>query len=427
MSSYAAAYLDDGRPICWFRNGVDEFFLMLFTEDDWIELSGQAAATFTSYEEEVDDAHLLGFRTTGKVLRDRLDLVGVSRDVVAAELATIANDQREYLELLIHAEYTTVELSSDAKERADYWAALRWETWIADLARGLERGDAVDRFGGRQDPRSASGLMSVWEAHDPRFYLRAVLEALPETATITLNLADVLESGWLAPPTDPQSVARGLAVESSEGLVPPIVLVEGRFDVEVLAAAIRLRRPHLTRYIKLPDFAQRAEGGAGALRQTVRAFAAAAVPNRVLALFDNDAAARDVLRTLPGEGLPSNIQVTCLPELDLAQVYPTIGAQGRRLMDVNGLAVSIELFLGTDVLSDGKDLVPVRWGGYVRSVGAYQGELLDKAGVQERFKRKVEAATSSPEEMRFQDWSALDLLLDHITGMLTRTGRSGRG
>ncbi|MEN5073117.1 HEPN/Toprim-associated domain-containing protein [Isoptericola cucumis] len=418
MSNYAAAYLDDGRPVCWFRNGVDEFFLMLFTEDDWIELTGQAAAVYLP-DEELDDVQVLGFRTTAEVLRDRLDLVGVSRAVVAAELAIMAKEHCEHLRFLAQAESASEELRRGTQEQIEYWAGWSWETWVEDLSRRLQQGEGVSRLARREDHRSASGLMTLWEDHDPRYGLRALLDALPVTATITLDLSDVLESGWLEPPTDPQSVGRQAAVDSSEGLLPPIVLMEGRFDVEVLAAAIKLRRPHLVRYLRLPDFAQRAEGGAAALRQTVRAFAAAGIPNRVLAIFDNDAAARDVLRALSGDDLPPNIRVTRLPELDLARTYPTVGAQGRHLMDVNGLAVSIELFLGADVLSDGASLVPVRWGGHVRSVAAYQGELIAKSGVQDRFRRKVEAATSCPQWMDSQDWSALDLLLDHITSMLT--------
>ena len=141
--------------------------------------------------------------------------------------------------------------------------------------------------------------------------------------------------------------------------------------MEVLSAALRLRRPHLAEYIKFPDFNVRNEGGASALRQTVRAFASAGIPNRVVALFDNDTAARDVLRSISDDDLPGNIRVTRLPELPLAVDYPTVGPQGEHTMNVNGLATAIELFLGADVLADGGALRPVVWGGYVNSMGAY--------------------------------------------------------
>jgi hypothetical protein len=65
--------------------------------------------------------------------------------------------------------------------------------------------------------------------------------------------------------------------------------------------------------------------------------------------FDNDTAARDVLRSLATEALPANIRITSLSHLALAANYPTVGPQGEHTTDVNGLATSIELFLGSDV------------------------------------------------------------------------------
>jgi hypothetical protein len=40
------------------------------------------------------------------------------------------------------------------------------------------------------------------------------------------------------------------------------------------------------------------------------------------------------------------------PEIDIARDYPTLGTNGLSHMDVNGLAGSIELYLGADVLRD---------------------------------------------------------------------------
>jgi len=90
-------------------------------------------------------------------------------------------------------------------------------------------------------------------------------------------------------------------------------------------------------------------------------------------------------------------------------------------MDINGLASSIELFLGTDALTVNESLVPVQWTGYVRSLGAYQGELLDKGSVQRNFRQKVTVATNDPHSMATQDWSALDLLLDHLLELIAQT------
>ena len=87
-------------------------------------------------------------------------------------------------------------------------------------------------------------------------------------------------------------------------------------------------------------------------------------------------------------------------------------------MDVNGLAVSIEMFLGADALSSSSGLRPVEWGGYIPGVSAYQGAIAGKSAVQDAFRAKVIAAREDPAIMESQDWTALDKLLDHLLSLI---------
>jgi hypothetical protein len=81
-------------------------------------------------------------------------------------------------------------------------------------------------------------------------------------------------------------------------------------------------------------------------------------------------------------------------------------------MDVNRLAGSIELYVGTDVITDDKrQFRPVQWKGYMGKVRAYQGELVDKAAVQRAF---LKFAKSEPEVVSSQDWSGVQLIFDHL-------------
>ncbi|GIF16607.1 hypothetical protein Ate01nite_66390 [Actinoplanes teichomyceticus] len=84
-------------------------------------------------------------------------------------------------------------------------------------------------------------------------------------------------------------------------------------------------------------------------------------------------------------------------------------------MDVNGLAGSIELYLGADVLTypDG-GLSPVQWKGYMDKLGKYQGEIVGKRAVQKSFHEKLKRARSDREVMTMQDWSGLTQILNHI-------------
>jgi hypothetical protein len=418
VSSYATAYLSDGRPVCSFRDGVDQLFFILFTKDDWIELSGEKAYQLTKHnyyeDQSPSEAAVTGFRTTAVALRDRLDVLGVDVDSVSSELERLVAEKIELI-LRIAEQYPDLQTVAPSRQpEVDALKALDWDTWIAQLRAGLQAGQAVARFGAREELGSASWLMSIWDDHDARYRLRALLEGVDNSEEITLDLDDLIEGGWLDPSVDPQSVANDFVAYASQGGLRPIVLTEGSFDAEVLASALRIRRPHLVNFIRFPDFSARPEGGAAALRQTVRAFASAGIPNRVLAVFDNDTAARDVVRTIDLRTLPSNLVVTHLPTLPSAVSYPTLGPQGEKHMDVNGLAASIELFLGSDVLAKDGAPRPIEWRGYIPGMKAYQGEVADKAAIDDAFRVKVAVALANPDAAAEQDWAGLDLVLDHI-------------
>jgi len=410
-------YLADGRSVCSFRNGVDQLFYNLFTRRDWIELSGPPAyelARHSYVDLDPSEATVVGFQVSAGSLRDRLDVMGVDIGLVREELTRLIAEETRRKHDLLGSFSDAAEVTSAITAELSRWIEIDADSWLVQLRRGIQQGDRVERFAGRDDLGSASWLMSIWEYHDPRFQLRAVLEVLPDDEVITLDLADLIESGWLDPTVEPRDVADEFVSYATRGGLAPIVLTEGRFDAEVLAAAVELRKPHLADFIRFPDFGSRPEGGAAALRQTVRAFASAGIPNRVVALFDNDSAARDVLRGLAVDHLPRHIAVTTLPSLSLAASYPTRGPQGHLEMDVNGLAVSIELFLGRDVLTQDGALNPIEWGGYLAGVSAYQGEVAGKRAIQQRFRAKVEQARDARGSLGSWDWSGIDLLLDHV-------------
>ncbi len=114
-----------------------------------------------------------------------------------------------------------------------------------------------------------------------------------------------------------------------------------------------------------------------------------------------------------------------LPEVESLRSYPTVGPQGRTHMDVNGLAASIEMYLGHDVLAPENVPRPVEWRGYVTGVGSYQGEVSAKREVQEAFRRKALGAVNDPTVMDRQDWTDLDHVLDHLVTALRNLGEHG--
>ena len=153
-------------------------------------------------------------------------------------------------------------------------------------------------------------------------------------------------------------------------------------------------------------------GGVGELANLVRAFAAADVKHRILALFDNDTAARAAICNLDLSKLPQNISVRRYPDIALARNYPTLGPSGKTLMNVNGLAGSIELYLGQDAVSDEERMLsPIQWTGYDNKLTAYQGMVVNKGRIQKKFKEKLGYCASHPDEIDFYDWVGIRAIL----------------
>ena len=174
--------------------------------------------------------------------------------------------------------------------------------------------------------------------------------------------------------------------------------------------------------IRFLDYERRPEGGVGALVRMVRAFASAGIVNRVVAIFDNDTAAADALKSLEIGKLPDHIRVIRYPPVDLASNYPTLGPptvdspQGSlSLADVNGSAGSIELYLGKDVLARENGIFrPVQWTSFIPGMARYQGEVMEKESIHTSFRAKYAMALENHAFIQGQDWQGLRLVIDAI-------------
>ena len=124
------------------------------------------------------------------------------------------------------------------------------------------------------------------------------------------------------------------------------------------------------------------------------------------------------IQTLRNIKLPTNIRTMTLPSSVAGGNYPTTGPQGVAWMDVNGMACSIELYLGRDALSDGAGgLRPIRWTGWDEKMQRYQGKVEGKDQVQKRFFEILAGCASSAEaRAAFPDLAAV---IDAITGVFT--------
>jgi hypothetical protein len=126
------------------------------------------------------------------------------------------------------------------------------------------------------------------------------------------------------------------------------------------------------------------------------------------------------LRKLKDQGVPEGYRLLHYPDLPLLESYPTLGPQSddRVHMDVNGMAGSLEMYLGRDLLTVDGDLVPVHWEGPGGGKGRrkYQGALSsrEKARIQDAFRRKVAVARRDPTMLATQDWSGVTAIVETI-------------
>jgi hypothetical protein len=105
---------------------------------------------------------------------------------------------------------------------------------------------------------------------------------------------------------------------------------------------------------------------------------------------------------------------------------PTIGPTGAAAQNVNGRAGSLELYFGEDVLRRRTgDLTPVEWRSYDSAVGDWQGELLDKALLQQRFAEKTRRALEDPGLLESLDWTGIRQIIDRVLYAFAEPYESG--
>jgi hypothetical protein len=362
--------------------------------------------------EEID---VIEFRAPGPVIAARLDVMGIDPTSVLALLdAQLSHPRHPFDEDMVSDE-----------DRAELARANQWrmssgaQRWVQLLASSSEPQGFIWGLG----VGSRSWLMKELENLDERYALRAVLLAFPD-AEVVFDVTGLEKSGYLAE-SDRECFASKAAAAIGEAAgrhAPVVVLTEGRTDAEFLAAGLAVLYPHLTDLIRFLDYERKPEGGVSALVRMVRAFAAAGIVNRVIAVCDNDTAAANDLRSISSAALPPSTKILRYPVLDLAKSYPTLGPPSIGpteaavpLADVNGLACSVELYLGTDVLTrpDGS-LRPVQWTSFFPSMDRYQGKVVEKELIHQAFRAKYNLALKDPENAKKQDWSGLRLILDTI-------------
>jgi hypothetical protein len=396
-----------------FQDGEKVF--MPLTQEEWTK------ATETD-EEDVDIDHFeFKYKSCLGAMRDRLSVVGMSDETVRLAFESARLDKLKTLEM---EEPIAVMKEFNDRERAvlldwdfDQWCEdvrlihkdeLKVQTRSEDFAN-----DVPNRIRYMLEyPRSE---MLGLPFDDYNVAMRAMSIALPPETLVEYDLTELALSGYLTIDVPWVEVARSQLGHSHELAQKIIVLTEGKSDRFAIEEGLSILRPSIKDFYSFMDFdGFRVPGGASALITSLKALVGAGVVNRIIAVFDNDTAAHSSLRALRTVSLPSNVRVVHLPDSPHCGDYPTIGPSGMLPMNINGLASSIELFFGSDILKSDEAFTPIQWRGYDEGLRQYQGEIMHKDELLEKFKAKVNLAKSDPGSMKKQDWEAMTSIVEML-------------
>lgn len=407
------------------KNDIDERLIGLVrAEDKRIVEGGDSplpVALERWREHMQDDPEIVAvfYEAPLSIVRDRLELLGYTLPTCKAAFDAAAElERQEQAERIQNVEPSQSRDNDHWKEhletRLQQLSVLNADNWMAQLS-FIRESDLKPNFYGRYEGPHAADLVGYmlenqWYGFpgiDLFVALRLAIEVCDETESFVYDVTDLVP-GYFDVDEDLIEYSIDLVGDNHRSLSKIVILTEGKSDVEILSLALPLLYPHLSGYFSFMDFeGQRVGGGAGNLVSWVKAFAGAGIENRTVALFDNDTAARSALRTLEKVSLPSHIQALTLPSIPFLEAYPTIGPSGPSTMDINGLAASLELYLGEDVLQNGASYFPIQWTGFDAGLNQYQGEVLEKRTIQERFLQKAKRAVSEPTSLSDPSWSAL--------------------
>ena len=414
-----------GYPVVCSKSAVVPEVMTIFRESDRrvVDRRIDARNPLVWGEQETNDEteRVIEYSCTARQAIDRLDVMGFTMRRARWEYEEGRRAELERLEGRLkegHVDW--------CRRERDTVKTLGFDQYSDCLGTVVSGGLRPQPFEDRDAPGLDGGVRYILSDHyerilafmggDVRLVIRVICDLVGPHAEVVQDVTELVDGGYYG---EDERICEDAIRDLTAGHpadAPRIVLTEGSTDSTVLKSSLTLLYPHLEGYYSFFDFeSSRSPGGAGYLVAVVKAFAASGISNRVVALFDNDTAAREAVRSLSGVALPSSIAVKHYPDLPLLRRYPTLGPSGLSTLDVNGLAASIELYLGEDILRTADEtLSPVRWTGYNDLLRCYQGSVGDKTRLLNKFGERVELCRADPSALGRTDWSGLDAILQTV-------------
>lgn len=422
MGSYAECWLAT-LYVGSTKNDFDDTLMQLFRASDKrmyrsaIKDLPRALVHWTK-ENPRRKVNVVYYTASALLVKDRLNLKGYTLPT-----AKRAFMKRMQAESQWYSNHAVPQFKEFYENRARILRELNVEHWIETVKSFKAASRGVPPWGTTKLHQAELTLedfmlQTEWygfDGTDLNVPLRLALEICDERDSFIYDLSDLVDARYFDKDDDFVALASDFSASEHASRSKIIILTEGRSDTWILSGAMKLLYPHLSDYFSFMDFeAAKVEGGVSHLARVVKSFAGAGIVNKVIAVFDNDTAGEEAIRSLRRLKLPSNLCILKLPDLKVLCKYPTIGPSGRITMNVNGSAASMELYLGDDVLREGGKLAPVQWSAYNPVMGRYQGEVLEKEKIHRRFKEKLANQKGHTNLIHDPNWSGLCSILSSI-------------
>jgi len=333
-------------------------------------------------------------RALGKTVK-RLELLGFTMETVKAEYElNFANFGNE--NILPFDEYCAILKSVDVSQITGRWIDNITNKFIpADI---LERYDPSYHYDNGKKP-------DYWDVEillnclSPYSKLRLLAENSENLQLpIIWPFGQLVDAGW----TTEDAVTSELSQHTKY-----LIITEGSSDTKIIQVALSTLGEDYQDFFQFIDVEKGQHfDGTESLYKFCKRLVSIGVLNRVIFLFDNDAAGVNRYKDSRSLSLPPNIVVCKLPDIHELKNFSTIGPSGETMEDINGRAASIECYLDLNHLKQ-KKVPKIRWSSFIDSIGEYQGALENKTEHTKHFLSLQHRDDS-------YDYSKLEILLEHL-------------
>jgi hypothetical protein len=393
------------------KNTVYYHMLNLFSPEDYMETIIQ--------DEDGETIKTKKFVTTSGTAKKRLDIIGYYLDSIFKQFQTNIEFLKE------NSDDYPVELYDILSEFHNYLEDIPKNDLIQNMT--IENfNNAIKLYFDNPSSKIPTGnvvldyIINYKKEHyglgfpclDHLCEVRVILDNLSMNSLVEYDLTEIIDNGYV----EVEEVLSFWNTGRFDSISnKTIILTEGTTDIYVLKKSLNLLYPQYSHLYTFFDFDNtKSQGSTSSLVHLVKGFISAGIKDRMIALFDNDTATYEALSVLNEENLTANIKIIHLPNLKWAMDYPTLGPTGLVKADINKLACSMEFFMGKNLLIKSGDYIPVQWTGYNSKLKRYQGEILYKKEIHNKFFKIIKKAEKMGVENVDHDWEQLKYLWETI-------------